>query len=378
MNDKNLLTNTDEPLHTLMKAMSEGLWDWDIPTDSVKFSDAWCRSLGYEPFEVKPHFSFYENLIHPEDWPKVQTQLAAHLQGQSPVFECENRIVMKSGDWRWNLDRGKVVEWDANGKPTRLLAASMDISERKMSEERESLQQIILEKTVKGNSLTELLNDLCLQVQQIVPSSICTVMLLEQTTGVLNIVAAPQAFESAWAVLNGMIPGEGSGACGTALYTGKPVIITDTEKDPRWDKVREAARPLGIKSCWSIPIFSEQNKPIGTFAISHPAVRRPSKFELRLLETASYLAGVAIQWTDGKTALKNSEDRYRDLYHSAPLAYITSTMDGTVISANAQTEKLLGWDLDQILSKSVLDFYAPGKNGVEKARQPPYPNPKWG
>ena len=277
--------------------------------------------------------------------------------------------MMKSGDWRWNLDRGKVVEWDANGKPTRMLAASMDISERKMSEERESLQRIILEKTVKGNSLTELLNDLCLQVQQIVPSSICTVMLLEKSTGVLNILAAPQALESACAILNGLVPGERSGACGTALYTGKPVIITDTDKDPRWDAIREAARPLGIKSCWSIPIFSEQKNPIGTFAISHSAVRRPSKFELRLLETASYLAGVAIQCTEGKTALKNSEDRYRDLYHTAPLAYITSKMDGTVISANAQTEKLLGWDLGHILSRSVLDFYAPGKNGVDKARQ---------
>ena len=86
MRDENLLTKPDEPLQTLMEAMSEGVWDRDIRTNSVKFSDAWCRSLGFEPFEVKPHFSFYESLIHPEDWPEVQRQMAAPLTRTSPRF----------------------------------------------------------------------------------------------------------------------------------------------------------------------------------------------------------------------------------------------------------------------------------------------------
>ena len=243
----------DEFLQTLLESMQEGVWDWNIESNVVKFSDSWGRALGYEPEEVGQDFSFYERLIHPEDLPKVKKQLHDYLEGHTPIFESENRIFMKSGDWRWNLDRGKVVDWDANGRPTRMLMMGLDISDRKMSEERETLQRTILEKTVKGSALDELLSDLCLHVEQIVPSSICTAMLLDKKAGVLNVVAASQALESACAVLNGTVPGEFSGACGTAAFTGEPVIITDTEHDPRWEKIREAARPLGIKACWSIP-----------------------------------------------------------------------------------------------------------------------------
>jgi len=99
----------DENLQTLLEAIHEGIWDWNIESNGVKFSDSWCRSLGYDPDEVTHHFSFYEGLIHPEDWQEVKKQLHDHLEGHTPIFESENRILMKSGNWRWNLDRGKVV-----------------------------------------------------------------------------------------------------------------------------------------------------------------------------------------------------------------------------------------------------------------------------
>ena len=238
-----------------------------------------------------------------------------------------------------------------------MLVVGLDISERKRSEERETLQRTILEKTVKGNSLAELLNDLCVHVEQIVPSSICTAMLLDKKTGVLNIVAAPQALGSACAILNGTVPGEFSGACGTAAYTGEPVIITDTEQDPRWDSIREAARPLGIKACWSIPIFSEGEKPLGTFAISHSDVRHPTKFDLQLLETASYLAGVAIQCTQGKQELRNSEERYRVLYEDNPTMYFTVSSEGTVLSVNQFGAQQLGYTVHELVGQPVLNVF---------------------
>ena len=369
MTDRKTFTKTERQFPLTFESITEGVWDWDIATNTMHFSESWCRSLGYELKEVQSRFSFYEGHIHPEDWPKVKDKLHAHLNGSTAIFECENRIRMKSGDWRWNLDRGNVVAWEPNGQPKRMVGVSMDISASKRQDERETLQRSILQKIVAGSSLEELLNDLCLHVEKIVPSSVCSVMLMDKKTGVLNIAAAPQAFQSACSVLNGMVPGEFSGACGTAAFTGKPAIIIDTDQDPRWDSIREAARPLGIKSCWSIPIYSDGAKPFGTFAISHPEVRHPTTFDLQLLETASYLAGVAIQSVQGREELKISQDKYRDLYDSAPLAYITSKMDGTITNANAQAEQLLGYDREHLISRSVLDLYAPGQNGLEKAQE---------
>ena len=58
-----------------------------------------------------------------------------HLEGRLPVYEAEYRIRNKSGEWKWVLARGKVGEWDANGKPLRMIGTTLDIDERKRAEE---------------------------------------------------------------------------------------------------------------------------------------------------------------------------------------------------------------------------------------------------
>ena len=62
--------------------------------------------------------------------PRVQKAMADHFAGRTPLYECENRLRTKSGEYRYNLDRGRVVEWDGEGRPLRMVGADTDISER--------------------------------------------------------------------------------------------------------------------------------------------------------------------------------------------------------------------------------------------------------
>ncbi len=245
-----------------------------------------------------------------------------------------------------------------------------DIAERKQVEQRQELQQKILKKIAEGRqSQSSVLNDLCLQIEQIMPSAICSIMVLDEITGTLQVGAVPSGRETACTILDGLVPSEYSGACGTAVHTRTTVIIEDSETDPRWEPIREAARPLGIKSCWSIPIFGEDQRILGTFAISHPQIRRPTPNDLQLLEAASSLASIALQRTNVMASLSESEKRYRNLYESAPLAYFTSHMDGRIKSANTSAVELLGYSLNELKDRSVIDLYAPTKDGQEKAQQ---------
>ena len=245
-----------------------------------------------------------------------------------------------------------------------------DLTVREQTEQRLRLQQDILQKVVAGtHSQSDILNELCLHVERILPSSICSIMLLDEHTGKLTVGAVPSGGDTACTILDGLVPAELAGACGTAVHTRTTVIIEDTETDPRWEPIREAARPLGIKSCWSIPVFCDNQRILGTFAISHPQVRRPTTADLQLLETSSYLVGITVQRHRADEAQKRSEDRYRDLYESAPLAYFTSTMDGHIKSANSSAVQLLGYSQTELKNRMVVDLYAPGKNGQEKAQR---------
>jgi len=129
------LRESERRLSLVLDATSEGIWDWNVKTGHVYFSPQWIASLGYAPEEVPPHVSFWESIIHPDDKPRVQETLRAHFEGRTSFYACENRLREKSGRWRINLDRGKVVERDADGRPVRMVGSDTDITERKRAED---------------------------------------------------------------------------------------------------------------------------------------------------------------------------------------------------------------------------------------------------
>ena len=145
------LIQSEERLNLALNATSEGVWDWNLGTDEVFFSSQWCKSLGYSPDEIKPHLDSWKKLVHPDDLPKVLEKLNAHFENKSPFFEIENRLKTKSGAWRWNLDRGKVVKRDEKGNPIRMVGTDTDITARKIAEialkENEELLKNIINNT---------------------------------------------------------------------------------------------------------------------------------------------------------------------------------------------------------------------------------------
>jgi PAS domain S-box-containing protein len=129
------LKASEERLDMALDATSEGVWDWDLTSDRVFFSPRWLESLGFAPDELEPHVDSWKSLVHPDDVPRMMETLKAHLEGRTPVYECENRLLTKSGRWRWNLDRGKVVARDQNGRALRMVGVDVDISKRRQAEE---------------------------------------------------------------------------------------------------------------------------------------------------------------------------------------------------------------------------------------------------
>ncbi|WP_447980137.1 PAS domain S-box protein [Candidatus Nitrospira bockiana] len=131
---KQSLDKSERRLAHALDATVEGLWDWNIRTGEVFFSRRWIESLGYSADDVPPHISFWEDIVHPDDMLRLRAALQAHWEGHTPMYQCENRLRMKTGEYRWNLDRGKVVERDAEGKPLRMVGTDTDITERKQVE----------------------------------------------------------------------------------------------------------------------------------------------------------------------------------------------------------------------------------------------------
>ncbi len=126
-----LLAARERTLAFALDSTDVGLWDWNIATGEVWFSDRWLDIVGYAPGELANHVSTWKRLADPDDQEKVRGLLARHFEGRSAVYSCEQRLRHKDGHWVWVLDRGAVVERDGAGRPLRAVGTLADIRRSK-------------------------------------------------------------------------------------------------------------------------------------------------------------------------------------------------------------------------------------------------------
>ena len=129
------LQESEERLRLTLDATSDGIWDWDLPTGNAVFSPRWYTMLGYEPGEMPASYATWRSLVHPDDLPVVEKKILEHISLKEDGYAIEMRMVTKSGDYKWILGKGKVVERTTDGSPIRMVGIHSDISRRKAVEE---------------------------------------------------------------------------------------------------------------------------------------------------------------------------------------------------------------------------------------------------
>lgn len=138
------LEDKEKRLSLALEATQDAIWEWNITDNSVFTSNRYFEMLGYSEVELQGNYDdIFLKLIHPKDKEELVDILNADLMSSKiDRFSVEYRLKTKSGDWKWVLSRGKVVEKDSSNKPLRIIGAHTDItSKRKFEHELEQSDQ---------------------------------------------------------------------------------------------------------------------------------------------------------------------------------------------------------------------------------------------
>ncbi|HXK58972.1 MAG TPA: EAL domain-containing protein [Acidobacteriota bacterium] len=128
------LRDSEERYALAAEGSHDGLWDWNLRTHKVYYSPRWSAMIGYESHEIGEHPSEWLRRVHPTDRPKVRNALLEHIEGRSPHFEAEYRILHRDGNYRWMLCRGLAVR-DGDERAYRIAGSQTDVTARKLAEE---------------------------------------------------------------------------------------------------------------------------------------------------------------------------------------------------------------------------------------------------
>jgi len=128
------LRESEERYALAARGANDGLWDWDLRSNAIYYSDRWKAMLGYAAREISSHPEEWFSRVHPDDRNEIEAKIAAHLNGHNPHFVFEYRIMHRDGTFRWVLSRGLAVRNKQN-PASRMSGSQTDITSRKKAEE---------------------------------------------------------------------------------------------------------------------------------------------------------------------------------------------------------------------------------------------------
>ena len=259
-----------------------------------------------------------------------------------------------------------------------------DVSERKKAEALLAAEKGILEMIATGVPLKQILNALCLFIEEQRSGTLASVLLLNPDGVHLDCVAGPSLPQEWMQQMEALPIGPCAGSCGTAAYRGSQVIVSDIATDALWNVPghRTAALKHGLRASWSNPVLSSKGKVLGTFCMYYREPRSPTAKDVELIELATHLVRVAIERDRAEEALRASEQVARgqvegltyslDVLATAPAPdRFLGQMLGT-IGRLLGAQSVILWLLDESNDSLVLRAWAEGTNFAKADPEHPF------
>ena len=235
-------------------------------------------------------------------------------------------------------------------------------------------QSRILQRLAANAPLSEILKRLVLLIEAQSPGMLCSVLLLSEDGDHIRHGAAPSLPKEYVEAIDGEPIGPKHGSCGTAMYRGEPVAVTDIASDSLWENYRELALANGLRACWSTPILSGRGKVLGSFAMYYREPRTPTGEEAGLTEVATRIAALAIEHHAAKAILARTQAELAQASYAANTGKAAVSVADEVnqqlkaIVADAKKcLELLDEDEPEIASfrEPLKNILAQGRNGLD-------------
>src|SRR6476660_9238203 len=369
------LSRTNEILRSILSNMGDAVIVADKDNNFLVFNPAAERMFGKGAMQMPPtEWSQHYGLYLPDKvtpFPHDQLPITRSIRGE----EVDNVEMFvrheKAPHGIWTRITGRPLR-GADGDLLGGVVVCRDITQIKEEEFFRAGQSGVLEMIAADAPLSEILTSLVLLMEGQAEGLRCSILLLNRDGKHVRHGAAPNLPEAYVKAVDGSPIGPCNGSCGTAMFTRKPVIVTDVMTDPLWRDYRDLAKICGLRACWSTPILSPQGEVLGSFAMYRQETRGPQPEETRLTQIATHIAGIAIDRQRQQEVLRERDARISVAAESADLAFWVLYPEGDAWMSD-KGRRIYGFDsnlpltCDLILSRVHPDERAAVKAEYDRA-----------
>jgi len=344
------LRKNEERLQIVIRATNDVIWDWDLNTDAVQWSQGIHTLFGYKAEDIEPGAQSWYSRLHTDDRERVMTDLHAAIDRGEQYWSDEYRFRRADGSDAYVFDRGYVLR-DNAGKAVRMIGAMQDVTERKQAEERfakinECFLNFGVNSEININNLTALCGELL--------GAACALYNyldgpLLRSIGKWN---APPGF-------NPVDPAVGH-ICHDVIQEGAdhPVTVHDLP-ETRYAQTDPNVLPYKLKTYFGMAVKC-RDTAVGSLCAVFQRDYVPSEADAKLLGIIAAAIGVEEERRRGEEALRESEKRFRTIFDQAPLgiAVIEST-SGRFRRINKTYCDIVAYSNEELLARTFMDITHP-------------------
>jgi PAS domain S-box-containing protein len=301
------LRASEERLRLALEAGRMGVWDWNVLTDQLAWTEQLGPIFGLASGAFGGTFEAFMQLVHPDDRKTTRAAVTNALQGNSK-YDIEFRTVWPDGSVRWVAVKGNV-RCGADGIALRMLGVGMDVTDRRRAEE---IVNLLLGVSTKLNSTLDLDELLDILVQEAIGlvgaesgvAGLCTSEGMVCHRYFQKGTAVP--FEYCWPPMRGLP--------GWLMVHGIPYLTNDAANDAQI--VHELCERFGVRSAVATPIVSSQGDVLGFFEIHNKIDGTGFTLSDRdQLLAVSQSAAIAVQNALAYRKLQEAERALQDADH---------------------------------------------------------------
>jgi len=147
-------------LANIIAATRVATWEWELQSGTGTVNERWAEIIGYHRADFASiDLQTWMDLTHPDDLQRALDLAHRHVAGELDGYECELRRRHKDGHWVWVQAQGRVVEWDAAGRPLVMSGVQQDITElRAATERREALEAALTQYSFQLEELVDVIS----------------------------------------------------------------------------------------------------------------------------------------------------------------------------------------------------------------------------
>ena len=310
------LRNSEEQLQLALEASNECILDYNIPGEKIYLSQGWHTMLSLSPSEDQNRIDTWFSRTHPEDIEAIRNAIQSCVDEKTNTFEVEHRLCTLDGRWLWALARGRTVEFDDTGNPSRIVGTITDITALK--EMRDEQRKLLA--------------------------------LIEKTTELIGILQSDGSFQYLNESGRNMIGISHDGD--TESINLIDIISSNNTQEIQSSithSIQQGTSWSGEAQIDRLPDKSNIDVHINTFRIqSH---HNGSGFA-----TAAVISDISERKT-AENALKQSEEKYRNIFSQSADGIMLTDEQGIIIEVNPAAEQILGTSRDELTGRHVREIH---------------------